>query len=359
MDRATEETGQVARLEKRQLPSQASNIPQTHVQGIVLIPTRTLPDRFRGIFPYPVFNAIQSKCFHTAFATSDNLVLSSPTGSGKTVVLELAVCRAICDHPAGQFKIVYQAPTKALCSERLRDWEKKFRSLDLTCAELTGDTDNTNLKHVQHADVLITTPEKWDSVTRKWQDHEKLMQMVKLFLIDEVHILKEDRGATLEAIVSRMKSVGSNVRFVALSATVPNSEDIAAWLGKNPSNQHLPAVRERFGEEFRPVKLQKYVCGYQFGSNDFAMDKMLDGRYAFFSLRLLTTNISRLPDVITKFTHGKPIMIFCATRNACIATAKFLANWWKTLNHKDQPWKPPRQTFRTANDELQSTRFCL
>ncbi|MFL5587016.1 MAG: DEAD/DEAH box helicase, partial [Ktedonobacteraceae bacterium] len=62
-------------------------------------------------------------------------------------------------------------------------------------------------------------------------DHVKLMQLVKLFLLDEVHVLKDSRGATLEAVVSRMKSIGSNVRFVALSATVPNSEDIATWLG--------------------------------------------------------------------------------------------------------------------------------
>ena len=58
------------------------------------------------------------------------------------------------------------------------------------------------------------------------------MQLVRLFLVDEVHILKDERGATLEAVVSRMKSVVLNIRFVALSATVPNSEDIAIWLGR-------------------------------------------------------------------------------------------------------------------------------
>jgi ATP-dependent DNA helicase HFM1/MER3 len=101
------------------------------------------------------------------------------------------------------------------------------------------------------------------------------VQLVKLFLIDEVHILKDARGATLEAVVSRMKSVGPNVRFVALSATVPNSEDIAAWLGQDSDHQHLPAHRERFGESFRPVKLQKHVLGYDSQSNDFAFDKLL------------------------------------------------------------------------------------
>lgn len=240
--------------------------------------TRQLPDRFRPIFKFPVFNAIQSKCFDTIYKTNDNFVLSSPTGSGKTAILELAICRVITGYVNGQYKIVYQAPTKSLCSERQRDWQAKFGPLDLQCAELTGDTDQAQLRNVGSASIIVTTPEKWDSVTRKWKDHGKLMQLVKLFLIDEVHILKEDRGATLEAVVSRMKSVGSDVRFVALSATVPNSEDIAVWLGKNPANEHVPAPREKFGEEFRPVKLQKHVVGYTGNGNDFAFDKMLDSR---------------------------------------------------------------------------------
>lgn len=249
------------------------------IQGIRLVSAHELPDRFRSVFSFPVFNAIQSKCFSSVYNGSDNIVLSAPTGSGKTVVMELAICRQVTNSDNGQFKVVYQAPTKSLCSERFRDWQAKFSSLGLQCAELTGDTDHAQLRSVQSASIIITTPEKWDSMTRKWKDHTRLMQLVKLFLIDEVHILKETRGATLEAVVSRMKSAGSNVRFIALSATVPNSEDIATWLGKDPTNQHLPAHREKFGEEFRPVKLSKYVYGYQANGNDFAFDKVCESKY--------------------------------------------------------------------------------
>lgn len=246
------------------------------VQGIQLVSPSELPDRFRSIFPFPLFNAVQSKCFGTAYGSSDNLVLSAPTGSGKTVILELSICQLITGFQTGQFKIVYMAPTKSLCAERQKDWQSKFASLDLQCAELTGDTDHGQLRMVQNASIIITTPEKWDSMTRKWKDHAKLMQLVKLFLIDEVHILNETRGACLEAVVSRMKSVGSNVRFLALSATVPNSDDIATWLGLNPTTQHVPACREKFGEGFRPVKLQKHVYGLSFSGNDWGFDKVCD-----------------------------------------------------------------------------------
>ena len=246
------------------------------IQGIQLVSLHEMSDRFRSIFPFPLFNAVQSKCFSTVYHTDDNLVLSAPTGSGKTAILEVAICRLVTRFQNDQFKIVYMAPTKSLCSERQRDWHLKFSTLSLRCAELTGDTDHATLKTIQSADVIITTPEKWDSITRKWKDHAKLMQLVKLFLIDEVHILKEKRGATLEAVVSRMKSVDSNVRFIALSATVPNSQDIATWLGQDHLSQHLPAKREKFGEEFRPVQLQKFVVGLSVRGNDFVFDAACD-----------------------------------------------------------------------------------
>jgi ATP-dependent DNA helicase HFM1/MER3 len=248
------------------------------IRGIQLISCNELPDRFRSVFPFPLLNAVQSKCFSTVYKSSENIVVSAPTGSGKTVLLELAICQLIANNQHVQCKIIYMAPTKSLCAERRADWQKKFNHLGLQCAELTGDTEQSQLRHIQSASIIITTPEKWDSVTRKWKDHMKLTQLVELFLIDEVHILKESRGATLEAVVSRMKSVGSGVRFVALSATVPNSEDVALWLGRSPTLQHLPAHREVFGEEFRPVQLKRYVYGLPFKGNDFAFDSICDSK---------------------------------------------------------------------------------
>ncbi|KAL8699694.1 MAG: hypothetical protein Q9201_005856 [Fulgogasparrea decipioides] len=282
------------------------------VQGIRLVPPTNLPDRFR-----------------TAYETSDNLVLSAPTGSGKTVILELSICRLISGFGTDQFKIIYMAPTKSLCAERQKDWQLKFAALDLQCAELTGDTEQGQLHSVQNASIVITTPEKWDSMTRKWNDHIKLMQLVRLFLIDEVHILKETRGACLEAVVSRMKSVATDVRFIALSATVPNSDDIATWLGQNPTTQHLPAHRERFGEEFRPVRLQKHVYGLPFNGNDWGFEKVCD---------------PKLPEIIAKHSQKKPIMVFCITRKSAVSTAKLLANWWAIKGPRERQWAGP--TFR-------------
>lgn len=95
------------------------------------------------------------------------------------------------------------APLKALCEERLVDWHRRFSYLGLKCISVTGDSDNVDIKQLNSHHIIMTTPEKWDSLTRKWTDHIRLLSTVKLFMIDEVHLLNEEhRGPTLEAIVS-------------------------------------------------------------------------------------------------------------------------------------------------------------
>lgn len=304
----------------------------------LLDPRKVLPDKCRGVFPYQLFNVVQSKSFPLAYGSDDNVVISAPTGSGKTAVLEMAICKLVMTSGGEDFKIVYQAPTKSLCSERAKDWEKKFSHLSLQCAELTGDTSHAQTRRVGQASIVVTTPEKWDSITRKWSDHHRLLSMVRLVLIDEIHILNDARGATLEAVVSRMKTSGANVRFVGLSATVPNIEDIATWLGKNHSNQNEPATYEKFGEELRPVKLKKYVYGYDSPGNDFIFDKMLDGK-------LIT--------LLGKHAESKPIMVFCFTRKACETTASKLAEWWATCSADDKPWPGPKSRIPVISKDLQ------
>ena len=328
------------------------------VQGISLVSPSQLPDRFRSIFPYRLFNAVQSKCFASVYMSGSNLVLSAPTGSGKTVLLELAICQLVSRLPNDQFKVIYMAPTRSLCSERFRDWSRKFRILGLTCGELTGDTDAKHLQDVQGATIVITTPEKWDATTRKWKDHSRLMQLVKLFLVDEVHILKETRGASLEAVVSRMKSVGSGIRFMAVSATVPNPGDIAKWLGKSCIDLETPAQLEIFGEEFRPVKLQKHVYGYASRANDFAFNSVVDSKSVHLcSMQVLTLTRLRLSEVISKHSANKPVMVFCSTRKNAESTAKSLAGWWRASNMRERKWPAPIMPTAVADTDLRGLPY--
>ncbi|VDB82695.1 unnamed protein product [Peniophora sp. CBMAI 1063] len=333
--------------------------PRT-AHGIRLRPVTELPDMFRGIFKFGCFNAIQSKCFDTIVHSDENVVISAPTGSGKTVLFELAMIRLFTSrNPSTSVKCIYIAPTKvrrkhaaidirssspsaqALCSERFRDWEAKFAPLGIKCCEMTGDTVTIGREawgDAKNANIIVTTGEKWDSLTRSWRDHGKILAQVQLFLIDEVHILNETRGSTLEVVVSRMKTRGASVRFLAVSATVPNVNDVALWVGAKTGDG--PAEVFEFGDEFRPCKLERHVypVARKREQNDFMFAKNLD---------------KRLFQILQQHSANKPILVFVATRNGVWATAEQLASDYEqaVTSKATLPWSRPKPVNKIFVDK--------
>ncbi|NXM04444.1 HFM1 helicase, partial [Tyrannus savana] len=316
-----------------------------------------IPTQFRSIFKeFPYFNYAQSKALDDLLYTDRNFVICAPTGSGKTVMFELAITRLLMEAPLPwlNIKVVYMAPIKALCSQRFEDWKEKFGPIGLTCKELTGDTLMDDLFEIHHADIIITTPEKWDSMTRRWRDNS-IVQLVRLFLIDEVHVIKdESRGATLEVVVSRMKTIQSSLwrllenhdtvpplRFVAVSATIPNTEDIAEWL----SDSKMPAVCLKIEEDQRPVKLRKIVLGFPCSDNqtEFKFD--------------LTLNY-KIASVIQTYSEQKPALVFCATRKGVQQAASVLAKDAKFLLSIEQKQRLQRFANSLKDSKLRDLLMC-
>lgn len=213
--------------------------------------------------------------------------MSAPTGSGKTIIFELAIVEQLirfrnADKAFKWLKIVYGklnllssqseefekfflkfrstfvlvvAPTKALCNEVYMSWRKKFDEHNLAVGLVTGDADQeeiAELDDLESFQIIVTTPEKWDAMTRKWKDHREIAKMIKLVLIDEIHLVGDEyRGPTLEAIVSRIKTFQRNdekdeIRFIAVSASLLNIEDISNWLNFGESAHSIKTYRLDF-----------------------------------------------------------------------------------------------------------------
>ena len=113
----------------------------------------------------------------------------------------------------------------------------RLAPLGVSVRELTGDMQLTKAE-IMKTNMLVTTPEKWDVVTRKSTGDVALTQIVKLLIIDEVHLLHDDRGPVIESLVARtlrqVESTQSVIRIVGLSATLPNYLDVAHFLRVNP-----------------------------------------------------------------------------------------------------------------------------
>ncbi|EDK38938.2 hypothetical protein PGUG_03036 [Meyerozyma guilliermondii ATCC 6260] len=110
------------------------------------------------------FNPMQTMTFHSLYNSNSSVFVGSPTGSGKTVVAELAIWHAFKEFPGS--KVVYIAPMKALVRERVDDWRARIQAnTKHKLVELTGDS-LPEAREVREADIIITTPEKFDGISR-------------------------------------------------------------------------------------------------------------------------------------------------------------------------------------------------
>lgn len=230
-----------------------------------LVNISDLPEWAQAAFPVQEtsnLNRIQSKVYPSAFLSDDNILLCAPTGAGKTNVAMLTILRVLGnyrDEKTGKFdlrsfKAVYVAPLKALVSEQMREFQRRLTAqFGVVVNELTGDL-SLSQKEITETQILVTTPEKWDVVTRK-ATGESFTSLVKVLIIDEIHLLHDERGPVLESIIVRAKRQ-PETRLIGLSATLPNYQDVARFLGVDVDKGLF-----YFDALYRPCPLEQQYIG--------------------------------------------------------------------------------------------------
>ena len=232
-----------------------------------------------------------------------NLVLASPTASGKTLTAEFCALKHVVEHSG---KVLYLTPLRALASEKYEEFKKysgvrKLNGRRVRVGISTGDYDSSD-PWLGRYDIIISTNEKADSLLRhrsKWVDE------ISLVVADEVHLLNDsERGPTLEVVLARLMQINPEIQVLALSATIKNVEELADWL----KAQYVTT-------QWRPVKLKEGVLLHQeIQFKDGGATKI--GKHARNPALNLALHIVK---------SGGQALIFASTRKNAVSLAKKMA----------------------------------
>lgn len=279
--------------------------PPTELLDLQPLPVTALRNpSYEALYSFKHFNPVQTQVFTVLYNTDDNVLVAAPTGSGKTICAEFAILRNHQKGPESVMRVVYIAPLEALAKERYRDWERKFGKdgIKMRVVELTGEA-TTDLKLLEKGQIIISTPEKWDALSRRWKQR-KPVQQVSLFIVDELHLIGGQGGPVLEVIVSRMRYIASQVenkiRIVALSTSLANAKDLGEWIGATSHGLF------NFPPGVRPVPLEVHIQGVDIANFEARMQAMTKPTYTA---------------IVQLAKNEKPALVFVPTRKHVRLTA--------------------------------------
>ena len=245
----------------------------------------------------------QEETIRAGVLEGKNIVLASPTASGKTLIAELCGLKHVLEKNG---KVIYLSPLRALASEKFEEFKKysSIRKADgrkVSVGISTGDFDAADT-WLERYDIIITTNEKADSLLRH---RAKWMGEISLVVADEVHMLNEAaRGPTLEIVLARLLQVNPDIQILALSATIGNVDEIASWL-----------KAAYIVTEWRPVSLKEGVV-----LNEEIQYKDGDSRKIVKRNSNPTVNL-----VLNTLKSSGQALVFASTRRNSVAAAKTIA----------------------------------
>lgn len=258
---------------------------------------------------YARLNPLQSKAVPAVLTTTGHVMVVAPTSSGKTLIGEVAALRSIIleDRPA-----VWLLPARALAKE-VAETAERWQRLGIKSVELTGET-NLSSERVRSAQLWVATTEKFESLYRR-RSLSSFLDTVGCLIVDEVHLVgDQERGATLESLIARLRTSEGRTRIVALSATVANAQELARWFNA-----------ELISSTWRPTRLVTQLVAYDTDSNG-------PGRWA--DEKAKDEAVSRLLDELRAGADSAEsddpignLLIFCGSKNAVRRTAAHLGEF--------------------------------
>lgn len=165
----------------------------------------------------------QEKAIQAGLLEGKNLLVCTPTASGKTLIAELALVKHIMENSG---KGIYIVPLRALAVEKYKAFKEKYKGL-LRIALAIGELDSSESR-LEDYDLIICTSEKIDSVLRH---RASWINSLACVVVDEIHLLNDiSRGPTLEVVITILRKLVPKIQLIGLSATIGNPLNLAKWL---------------------------------------------------------------------------------------------------------------------------------
>ncbi|MFB6132907.1 MAG: DEAD/DEAH box helicase, partial [Halanaeroarchaeum sp.] len=245
----------------------------------------------------------QAEAVEAGVTEGRSLVASVPTASGKTLVAKLAMLSAIerGRRTGTGGTALYIVPLRALASEKAEEFAALER-FDVSIGVSTGNYQSDG-EYLGENDVVVATSEKVDSLIR---NGATWMQDLSCVVADEVHLVDDaQRGPTLEVTLAKLRQRIPDLQVVALSATVGNAADVAAWLDA-----------ELVDSTWRPIDLK---TGVHYG-NALHFD---DGTQRELAVGSKSQTAAIVEDTMI---DGGSTLVFVNSRRNAEASARRLAN---------------------------------
>ena len=162
-------------------------------------------------------NPPQEEAMKAGLLDSKDMIVASPTASGKTLIAEIAMARQVIENGK---KAIYIVPLKALASEKFQDFSDRFENQDVRIS--VGDLDDEG-ESLETADIIVATSEKLDSLLRH---NPSWIHEIGLVVVDEIHLITSpERGPTLEVTIARLREL-LDFQLLGLSATISDRKSV-------------------------------------------------------------------------------------------------------------------------------------
>jgi ATP-dependent RNA helicase HelY len=197
----------------------------------------TLVDEFEESLPFQL-DPFQREAIDKLERGQGGVLVSAPTSSGKTIVAEYAIFRALKEGA----KVLYTTPLKALSNQKYHDFVRAYG--EATVGLVTGENTLND-----DAPVVVMTTEILRNLI--YEDPKRL-DRVRYVVLDEVHYIDDfPRGSVWEEIVIQAPR---SIKLIGLSATIGNYQEIADWMAENRGGM------ETVFHDERPVELKMWLA---------------------------------------------------------------------------------------------------